>query len=259
MQFYLKKFFHHLKNGTLFLVIKRTLYVKKYLKRETIDEKEYLIGLGEKTLGYRMNLDNPKTFNEKINWMKLNYIDEKMKLVVDKINAKEYLVSLGLNKYVIPTIKVYDNFESINLDELPIKFVIKNTQDSGGVFVCKDKALISLNDISKKLKNKDGFISANGRTWSLEPVYGVESNKIIVEELLNTPDGHAPWDYKFFCFNGEPKALFVATERDTNVKIDFYDINFNLKVKEAQQNIQKLFLCELLNQEDKNCFYEDLK
>ena len=237
MGFYFKKFFHHLKNRTLFLVIKRTLYVKKHLKKENFDEKEYLVGLGIKTLGYRMDLDNPKSFNEKINWLKLNYIDEKMKYVVDKINAKEYLKSLGLNKYVIPTIKVYDKFQNINLDELPQKFVIKNTQDSGGVFVCKDKSLITINDISKKLKNKAGFISANGRTWSLEPVYGVDSNKVIVEELLNTPDGHAPWDYKFFCFNGEPKFLYVATNRDRNVCFDFFDIDFNhLKVKQCHPN-----------------------
>lgn len=240
MGFYFKKFFHHLKNGTLLLVINRTLYVKKHLKKENLDEKEYLIGLGKKTIGYKMNLDSPKTFNEKLNWMKLNYTSDKMKYVVDKLNAKEYLESLGLNKYIIPTIKVYDNFESINLEELPQRFVIKNTQDSGGVFVCKDKSLISLDDIAKKLMNKDGFISINGKTWSLEPVYGVDSNKIIVEDLLNTPDGHAPWDYKFFCFNGEPKFLFVGSDRDTNVCFDFFDIDFNwLDVKQGHPHSKK--------------------
>ena len=73
MSFYIKKFFHHLKNGTLLLVFKRTLYVKKNLKNENLDEKKYLIGLGKKTIGYKMNLDSPLTFNEKLNWMKLNY------------------------------------------------------------------------------------------------------------------------------------------------------------------------------------------
>ena len=130
-----------------------------------------------------------------------------------------------MGNILISTIKTYDSINDIKLNELPKKFVIKNSMDSGGVFVCKDINKISKNDIVDKLKVVVNF--RNGKHVNREYAYTENNNKIIVEELLETPDNHAPWDYKFFCFDGEPKALFVATERDTNVKIDFYDINFN--------------------------------
>lgn len=232
----IKKVCHHIKNRTLINVIRRNLYVKKHLKRENLNYEEYLIGLGKVTLGYKMNLKNPRSFNEKLNWYKLNYNNPLMKLVVDKIEVKKYVCEKGLSDIVIPNIKTYNDYSEININELPNEFVLKNTMDSGGVFVCKNKEKITINDILEKINNKYGFIVENGKNWSLEPVYD-NKNRIIVEEMIKTFDGHAPYDYKIFCFNGEPKFLFVGSERDIDVKFDFYDLDFNwLDVRQGHDN-----------------------
>ena len=182
-----------------------------------------------------MNLSNPQTFNEKLNWYKLNYHTQLMDFVVDKIDAKKYVISKGLEEIVIKTIITYNNVDEINYDNLPDKFVVKNTLDSGGVYVCKQKKLIDKQKLEEKLScyNKEMI---NGTHWALEAAYS-NNNRIIIEELLDTTDGHSPADYKFFCFDGEPKFLFVASERDTDVKFDFFDIDFNwLDVRQGHKN-----------------------
>lgn len=234
----IKKIIHKLKNHTFITDVRRKIYVKRYIKTAKDNSKKYLIGLGKICLKYEMNLNNPKTFNEKINWYKINYHTNLMDYVVDKINAKEYVSSKGLNDIVIKTIGTYDKLSDINFELLPNKFVIKNTSDSGGVFICKNKTKINIKSVEKKLScfNKEMI---NGVHWALENAYS-SNNRIIVEELLDTLDGHSPADYKFFCFNGEPKFLFVATNRDTNVCFDFYDTDFKwINVKNGHPNSNK--------------------
>lgn len=207
----------------------------KRISNSNISDKEYLIKYGRMRLHYTMDLDNPKTFNEKINWYKLNYCNDLMRKVVDKIEAKEYIKFKGLDEILIKTIKTYNNVNEISIDELPAKFVVKNTMDSGGVFVCKNKNDICLKDLKQKIKKVSNFI--NGKQKNREPVYFENKNRIIVEELIETNDNHSPADYKFFCFNGVPKFLFVGTERDTEVKFDFFDIDFNwLNVRQGHKN-----------------------
>ena len=128
----------------------------------------------------------------------------------------------------------------MDFSNLPNQFVLKNTLDSGGVYVCKDKSHLDKKLIREKLSayHKEVF---NGKHWALENVYTNEKNRIIAEKLIDTPDGHAPWDYKFFCFNGEPKFLFVGTDRDTEVCFDFFDIEFNhLEIKQIHPNSKKV-------------------
>ena len=229
--------FYSIKHLRLFRNIIYKIRCNNLYKKECSD-KEYLIRLGKIRLGYKMNLDNPQTFNEKLNWYKLNYCTDLMKKVVDKIYAKEYVKSKGLENILISTIKTYDSINDIKLNELPKKFVIKNSMDSGGVFVCKDINKINKNDIVDKLKVVVNF--RNGKHVNREYAYTENNNKIIVEELLETPDNHAPWDYKFFCFDGEPKFLFVGSDRDTGVCFDFFDIDFNwLNVKQGHPHSKK--------------------
>jgi len=233
----IKSIIYHLKAGTLLTTIRKKLYYKRCSKTN-ISDKDYLIGLGKILLGYRMNLDHPQTFNEKINWYKLNYKNKLMHDVVDKIEAKKYVISKGLEEIVVSNYAIYDSFSKINIDLLPNKFVIKNTMDSGGVFVCRDKNIVNINDIYSRLNSQ---LEANtDKHWAREFAYVQSNNRIIVEELIETPDGHTPWDYKFFCFNGEPKFLFVGSDRDTNVCFDFFDIDFNwLNVKQGHPHSKK--------------------
>lgn len=205
------------------------------LNNKDVSDKDYLIIKGKNRLHYKMNLDSPTTFNEKINWYKINYCSDLMKKTVDKIEVKEYIKEKKLDDILIKTIKVYDNIDEFCFDELPEKFVVKNTMDSGGVFVCKDKGKAKIDEIKEKLKIVVNF--NKGKHINREYAYTENDNKIIIEELLETPNEKAPWDYKFFCFNGEPKFLFVGSERDTDVKFDFFDIDFNwLDVRQGHKN-----------------------
>ena len=231
----IRKILHKIKNKTLIETIRWKIYVKNHIKKANENPEKYLMGLGKILIGYKMNLTSPQTFNEKINWYKLNYHTELMDYVVDKINAKKYVISKGLEDIIIKTIITYDNVDEINYDNLPDKFVVKNTLDSGGVYVCKGKKYFDILKLKEKLSryNKEMI---NGTHWALETAYS-DNNKIIIEEMLDTTDGHSPADYKFFCFNGEPKFLFVGSERDIDVKFDFFDIDFNwLDVRQGHKN-----------------------
>ena len=191
---------------------------KKYL-----NDADYLIDLGRFRLGYTMDLNHPKTFNEKLNWYKLNYRNDLMTLCTDKYEVRKYVESKGLKDILLNCYGVYDSFDQINIDTLPDKFVVKATGDSGGVVICRDK-----NKLKELAGNKfDNFnvdYSKLFKEWNYQNI----KNRIIVDELIDTKDENAPNDYKIFCFHGEPKFLFVASERNIDVKFDFYDLDWNL-------------------------------
>jgi len=232
----IKNVIHHIIDHTFFSTIRKKIYVKRKNKKN-ISDKDYLVGLGKIQLKYKMNLENPQTFNEKINWYKINYCNDLMKKVVDKIESKNYVISKGYSDIIVKTIGIFNTIDEIDFSVLPEKFVVKNTLDSGGVYVCHDKKLIDIDKIKMILQSKLDIEYINGKHWARENAYTPNLNRIIVEELIETPDNHSPWDYKFFCFNGEPQFLFVGSDRDTNVCFDFFDINFNcLYVKQGHPN-----------------------
>ncbi len=196
-------------------------------------DKEYLINLGKIRLGYEMNLDNPQTFNEWINWYKLNYKSDLLPICVDKLKVNEYLESKGLDKkYLIKKYAIWNSPKEIKFDNLPNEFVIKTNHDSGGVVICKDKSKFDKKKL-KKIKKSFSKTYLKGKEWP----YQFVEKKIFAEELIKTKDGHSPNDYKFFCFNGEVKFLFVATERDVDAKFDFFDANWNwINVRQGHKN-----------------------
>ncbi len=113
---------------------------------------------------------------------------------------------------------------------------LRTPRTRGGVFICHDKASHNLDEVKEKLTRVDKTYY-NGVHFALETAYTKGNNKIIVEEVIHTESGRSPWDYKFFCFNGESKFLFVGSDRDTNVCFDFYDMNFkHIDVKNAHWN-----------------------
>ena len=177
--------------------------------------------------GKKLNLENPKTFNEKIQWLKLYDHQEKYTMLVDKIKAKEYIAKLiGIN-HIIPTLHVWDDLESIDLDILPEKFVIKCNHDSGGVFICRDKNTFDWITIKRKLKSaiKENYYWGD-REW---PYKGVQP-KVFAESYLEESVESVflgITDYKFFVFNGEPKIIYISKglEKHTTARISFYDLN----------------------------------
>lgn len=175
-------------------------------------------------MGYRLNLKNPKTFSEKLQWLKLNDIHQEYTQMVDKVAAKDYVKSIIGEQYIIPTLGIWDSVEEIDWMNLPNQFVIKSTGDSGGVVVCKD---INTLDIQKAKSKLSTLGSRDYTKTSKEYPYKNVPHRYIAEQYMEDESGYELKDYKFFCFNGVPKFLFVATGRQNNdTRFDFYDTDF---------------------------------
>jgi len=172
------------------------------------------------------NLDNPITYNEKLQWLKLNDIHEEYSLMVDKYEAKEIVRERIGDKYIIPTLGIYNSFEEINFDLLPNQFVLKTTHDSGGVVVCPDKAKLDRKAARKKLEKS---LKKNYFYEHREYPYKNVKPRIIAEQYMVDESGTELKDYKFFCFEGKCKMLFVASERQTRKEpfFNFFDSDFN--------------------------------
>ena len=179
------------------------------------------------SVGRWPNLKNPKRFTEKLQWYKLNYRTPLMTQCADKYKIKFYLKDKGLEEYVPKLYQVCDKFEEIDFEKLPESFAIKSNNSSGTNVFIKDKKDINLEEIKKEVTSwkKVKTISA-GREWAYKNI----EQKIVVEELLVSLDGtqqDSLNDYKFLCFNGEPKLLWIDMERATSHKRAFLDINWN--------------------------------
>lgn len=191
-------------------------------------------------MGKRLNLDNPQTFSEKLQWLKLYNRRPEYTMMVDKYAVKNYVSGLIGKEYVIPTLGVWDRPEDIEWDQLPNRFVLKTTHGGGsnGVVICKDKSTFdkeaAIKLLKKNMKQSDWKI---GMEWPYKDV----PHRIIAEEFVDpAPDIKDLSDYKFFCFDGEVKGLFVATERQkegVDVKFDFFDADYNhLPFKQGHEN-----------------------
>lgn len=214
------------KTGRLLSYSKNYFKIHKLEKCSSkINDRKYVEKMFFLRNGYRLNIENPKYFNDYIQILKLYWRSDLAKTCVDKYLVHDYLVSLGLESYLPKIYGVYDSVDEINFDTLPNSFVIKTNNDSGGVFLVHNKNKYM---IKKAKKLIDRHMKSNGfsniyKEW----VYFGIKKKIIVEEYIETSNGCAPNDYKFFCFDGEPKFLFVAANRDTNVTFDFFDLKWN--------------------------------
>lgn len=170
--------------------------------------------------GKELNLDNPVSFNEKIQWLKLkNYNPEYTKLV-DKYEVKKIVAEKIGPEYIIPTIGVWNSVKDIDFDSLPKQFVLKTTHDSGGVWICKDKTKLDRNKARKFLQtsiNRD-FYMAVGREYPYKNV----PKRIIAEKYMVDESGTELKDYKVFCFNGVPKMIQVDFDRFTDHKRNLY-------------------------------------
>lgn len=192
-----------------------------------IPSKAYLGIIFWLNLGYKLSLDQPKTYNEKLQWLKLNYSNPICKKLVDKYEVREYISEKIGSEYLIPLLGVWDKFEDINFENLPISFVLKCTHDSGGVVICKDKNKLDINSTRKRIERS---LKINYYYKYRESPYKELKPRIIAEKYMIDKSGYELKDYKFFCFNGIPKALFIATDRQSRtekIKFDFYDMEFN--------------------------------
>lgn len=179
-------------------------------------------------MGYCLNLRNPKSFSEKLQWLKLYNRRPEYTMMVDKYEVKDYVASIIGSKYIIPTIGVWDKPEDIEWWKLPNRFVLKTTHGGGssGVVICKDKSSF---DCKKAIESLNASMAQDIYKFSKEWPYKNVKRRILAEEFIEVDNKDLP-DYKFFCFNGAVKGLFVATDRQnsgTDVKFDFFDSDFN--------------------------------
>lgn len=190
-----------------------------------IPDKWYLQMLYRRVFDKKLDLKNPKGFNEKLFWLKLYDRRPDYTIMVDKYAVKDYVANIIGEQYIIPTLGVWDKPEDINWDSLPNQFVLKCTHDSGGLVICRDKNALDKEAAIKRIRKclKREYYKA-GREWPYKNV----PHRIIAEKYMEDKSvGDLP-DYKFFCFDGEVKALFIGTERGSgDVKFDYYDADFN--------------------------------
>ncbi len=203
-----------------------------------MSDERYLKARFKEIFGKELDLDNPKTFNEKLQWLKLYDRKPEYTMMVDKYEVKNYIAQKIGKEYVIPTLGVFDSFEEIDFDKLPDKFVIKCTHDSGGLVVCRDKSRLNKKDVKRKISKclKKNFFWS-GREWPYKDV----RPRIMIEEYMSDELQKELVDYKFYCFNGEPKFLYVSEglEDHSTARISFFDMDF--KMCEFGRNDYKKF------------------
>lgn len=173
-------------------------------------------------VGYWPNLKDPKTFCEKIQWLKLHNKNPEHTKMVDKIEAKKYAAAIIGEKYIIPTLGTWDSVDEIDWDMLPNQFVIKVTNDSGGIVICNDKTKLDINGAKRKLKKGWG---KNYYKFNKEYPYKDVKPRIIAEKYMSA-DGKDLVDYKFYCFNGNPVYCQVIQDRSIKETIDFFDMEW---------------------------------
>ena len=190
-------------------------------------DKEYLKRFFYAKFGYEIDFDNPKTFSEKLQWLKLNNRQTEYTMMADKFQVREYIASLLGEKYLIPLIGVWSNPDEIPFDDLPNQFVLKCNHNSGrGMCICRDKGALDIAKVKKGLAKglrQDYFLW--GREW---PYKNIE-RKIIAEKFISEGDGQGLKDYKFFCFDGYVDCVMVCIDRHLgDTKFYFFDKDWGL-------------------------------
>ncbi len=195
-----------------------------------LSDEKYIPLFYETIMGVPLDINNPTTFNEKIQWLKLHDRKPEYTQMVDKVGAKDFVEQKLGKEYIIPTLGVWDNADDIDFDKLPNQFVLKCTHDSGGLIICKDKSKLDLKKARKKLNKtlKRDFYKY-GREW---PYKGVK-HRILAEKYMfdSDLDKENLTDYKIFCFDGEPKFVMTVRDRANGVGFamhKFYDVNWNI-------------------------------
>ena len=203
----------------------RTLFWIGRGKYNDLSDKEYLQLLFGANMGYPLNLENPQTFNEKLQWLKLYDRKPAYTMMADKYAVRAYIAEKLGEEYLIPLLGVWDDPEQVDFEALPDRFVLKCNHNSGlGMCICKDKSKLDVEKVKQGLKKglqQDYF--RPGREWPYKNI----KRCIIAEQYMESSADDLP-DYKFHCFNGEPKFVLVCRDRfkATGLTEDFYSVHW---------------------------------
>ena len=224
-------------NNKIIKYIKKPKLIILYLASKGllnfIPDQQYLKLIYWVRFNKKLNLSNPLTFNEKLQWLKLNNRKKEYSDMVDKVEAKKYVTSIIGKQYIIPTLQVCNQFKEIDFENLPEQFVIKVTHTSGDVFICKNKSKLDTNELEKKI-NK--WLKKNYYLEHREWPYKNVKPRIIIEQFMEDDEVKDLRDYKIFCFNGKPEIILVCSNRHGKDKnTDFYNTKWE-RVSMTREN-----------------------
>lgn len=191
-----------------------------------LPDKVFLNAAFRARFGRKLDLKNPKTFNEKLQWMKLYNRNPVYTMMVDKYLVRNYVREIIGEEYLIPLLGVWDDPDKIDFDKLPMQFVLKCNHNSGlGMCICKDKNKLDIekvkNDLRKGLK-QDYYLT--GREWPYKNV----PRKIIAEKYMVDESGYELKDYKYYCFDGKVRIVMINSDRMSSLetKANYFDENY---------------------------------
>lgn len=201
--------------------------VKQIYNKYCVSDISFIKKRFREVFNREINLENPQTFNEKLQWLKLYDRNPLYTNLVDKYKVRRYISKTIGEEYLIPLIGVWDKFEEIDFLKLPNKFVLKCTHDSGGLVICRDKNKLDIEEARKKInKSLKRNFYYHAREWPYKNV----KPRIICEKLLHDEIDEELKDYRFFCFNGEPRFVaidFSITDK-SKTRRNLYDLEWNL-------------------------------
>lgn len=175
--------------------------------------------------GRWINWKRPQYFTEKLQWLKVYGYGKKETVLVDKVLVKDFVKSKIGEQYVIPTYQVWDDPSKMTFSSLPEQFVLKCNHDSGSIIICNDKKELDIRETKSKLSK---IFHTNYYWMGRETPYKYVKRKVFAEKRISSVFGKELMDYKFFCFNGEPKIFKVDFERFVDHHANYYDIQQNL-------------------------------
>lgn len=205
--------------------LKQTYY-KYFISKENLIKKKF-----KKRLGRNVNLDNPVKFNDKLQWLKLNWFDPLATKCADKYEVREFVKDRIGEEYLNSLFSKYESVDEINIDELPNSFVLKGTHGSGFNIVCRDKSKLDWDVEFNKMRR---WFKTNYYLQNHEWVYKDIKPRIICEKYIEQETGEELRDYRFFCFNGEPKFITVdfSITNKSKTRRNLYDLDWKLMEEE---------------------------
>lgn len=192
-----------------------------------LSDRAYLKMAYRIVMGEKLNIDNPTTFNEKLQWLKVYDHKPEYTTMVDKYEVKKYVADRIGEEYIIPVLGVWDNFDDIDFDSLPEQFVLKCTHDSGGLIICKDKSKLDIKAAKAKInKSLKRNYYRNSREWPYKNV----KPRILAEQYMVDKNSFESLNvYKIMTFNGTPKIVQAIKNDKTEYEtIDYFDTSWNL-------------------------------
>ncbi len=198
--------------------IAKEFYHKHFLDVMTYTRKKF-----REEIGRELDLENPLSYNDKLQWLKFNWRDNLAVLCSDKVLVRDYVRDKGFADILNETYGIYDSIDEIDIDDFPEKFVLKANHGSGWNSICTNRNSYNWKREKYKLNT---WMNLNYYWKNMEWVYKDIKPKILCERFLEEDGTILPTDYKIFCFNGKPEFTYVCVDRDTDVKFDYYDLDW---------------------------------